>query len=87
MSYITAGTESFSAGKMYCQGEDKRVGGRFLKDVLINEKITVTVSKEEYIELEGKLEAVSDRQKIACLRRSLCRSRWNLRVESRSGSV
>merc|ERR1711973_544985 len=51
---------------MYCQGEDKRVGGRFLKDVLINEKITVTVSKEEYIELEGKLEAVSDWQKVAC---------------------
>ena len=51
---------------MYCQGEDKRVGGRFLKDVLINEKITITISQEEYVELEGKMEAVTDRHKMAC---------------------
>ena len=66
LSYITAGTANFSSGKMYCQGEDKRVGGRFLKDVLINEKITITISQEEYVELEGKMEAVTDRQKMAC---------------------
>ena len=51
---------------MSCQGESKRIDGRYLKNVIVNKAHTVTVTKEEYVEIQGKIEAMTSRTTLRC---------------------
>ena len=61
-----AGEEKIANGVMTCTGTDTTYLGKFLKKVLIQEEWNVEVFPEDFIVADNRVEAVTNREMIAC---------------------
>ena len=66
LKYVTAGQEMFKGRSMICEEESKRVNGRYLKNVIINGDHVVTITQEQYIEVQGKIAAMTSPMTLTC---------------------
>lgn len=56
-----AGSEVITDGVMHCQGALHHVNGHWLRNVVIDKQVRVHVTRESYVELNGKVQSETDR--------------------------
>ena len=61
-----AGSEVISDGVMTCQGENRHINGQFLRNVIVDEQTKVIIRREEFVEIQGKMQSETDQVKIQC---------------------
>ena len=61
------GEEKFDKGVLTCQGQDARINGKFMKDIIAEREVQLLVEEEEFAAVGKEVEALTSRTKLACL--------------------